>query len=112
MNFSAMITVPHADVPADQAIAEQLLQDGFLFQDIHVPPVGTPDFSLLVKDAHEFADELVAGLHGAWPLRGVRWLNRLSTCLTGKLFSDLTPTQRGAISHAAITLAGHSELLA
>lgn len=111
-NFSDSITVPHALPAADTAVVEQLTQDGILRQDIHVPDCQSPEFAQLLADARSFTNEIVTGEHPAWPAKGVRWLNRLSTALIGKLFSELTPNQRRAIAHAAITLAGHSELLA
>ncbi|MBI5466953.1 MAG: hypothetical protein HY975_01930 [Candidatus Kerfeldbacteria bacterium] len=111
-NFSDSITVPHAVPAADAAVVVQLTQDGILRQDIHVPDCHSPEFAQLLADAQSFTNEIVTGEHPAWPAKGVRWLNRLSMTLIGKLFSELTPNQRRAIAHAAITLAGHSELLA
>lgn len=91
---------------------EQLAQDGFLKQDVHVPPADTPEFALLLHDARQFCRELCGGNHPAWPVRGVRWLNRISIAAVGKLFAELPPSQRRAIAHAAITLAGQPHLLA
>ncbi len=91
---------------------EQLAQDGCLKQDVRVPPADTPEFALLLHDARHFCQEFVGGDHPAWPIRGVRWLNRMSLLMLGKLFADLSSNQRRAVAHAAITLAGKSNLLA
>lgn len=109
-SFATTITVPHALPDPSTALLEQLLQDGFLRDDLHIPAMDQTTFAQLVADAKNFSDE-VQQAGDAWPVRCERWLQRLSTTLTGKFFADLLPSERFAIAHAAITLGGRNELL-
>ncbi len=109
-SFATTITVPHALPDPNTALLEQLLQDGFFRQDLRLPAMSEHDFSQIVGDAKNFVREIeVAPL--AWPVRGERWLNRLSASLTGKIFTELTSPQRFAIAHAAVTLGERPDLL-
>lgn len=110
-SFATTITVPHALPDPSTALLEQLLQDGFLRADLRIiPTMDRATFEQVVADAKHFAEE-VGQAGEAWPVRCERWLQRLSSAITGKLFTELPPSERFAIAHAAITLAGRSELL-
>lgn len=109
-SFATTITVPHALPDPSTALLEQLLQDGFLRKDLRLPAMDAATFEQLVSDAKNFADE-VGQAGDAWPIRCERWLQRLSSTITGKLFTELPSSERFAIAHAAISLAGRYELL-
>lgn len=111
MDFSSTITVPQARPDQSQALWEQLLQDGFTDSELKVPPVASTRFATLVNDSLSFVSEISHQPAHAWPLRCERWLNRLSTVITGQLFAELSAPKRRAICHAAVTLAGRPELL-
>lgn len=103
MTFAATITVPQQLPDHAQALCEQLLQDGFAEAELRVPPLTSPLFTTILHDAQSFVDEV--GLEtSAWPIRGERWLNRLSTMLTGQMFWELQKNQRRAIAHAAVSI--------
>ncbi len=108
-SFATTITVPHALPDPSTALLEQLLQDGFFRQDINLPLPTDPNFAVIVSDAKKFSQE-VGAAGDAWSVKSVRWLNRLSTNITGKLFTELPSSQRLAIAHAALTLGGGSDL--
>lgn len=112
MSFSSTITVPQERPDQSKALWEQLVQDGFSDGELKVPPVSSVNFELLLKDAKSFSSEIDSQAIQAWPLKTERWLNRLSTIVTGKLFSELPSFKRRAICHAAVTLAGRPELMA
>lgn len=111
MGFSSSITVPQTRPDQSRALWEQLVQDGFNDTELKVPPVSSSHFTALVNDAKSFSSEIDSQPDTAWPLRCERWLNRLSTVVTGKLFTELPSDKRRAICHAAVTLAGRSELM-
>src|SRR5689334_7765509 len=111
MNFSATITVPEIRPNQDRALWEQLILDGFNDDELHLPPTSSPNFTLLMNDAYSYSEEVRQQGPSAWAMRCERWLNRLSTAITGKLFTDLPLTKRLAICHAAATLASSPELL-
>lgn len=111
MNFSATITVPQTLPNQDRALWEQLIQDGFNDEELHLPPLASANFALLLSDACSFSEEIRRQDPAAWDVRCERWLNRLSTAITGKLFTDLPITKRRAICHAAAMLASCPELL-
>lgn len=112
MSFASTVTVPEVRPDQAKALWEQLLQDGFTNDELHIPPITSEGFVVLVKDARSFIAEVGHCAASAWPLRCERWLNRLSTVITGHLFSELSVAKRRAICHAAVTLGGRPELLA
>ncbi len=112
MDFSSTVTVPQTRPDRAKALWEQLVQDGFSDAELKVPPIDSVNFAVLMDDSKSFSDEISAQPQHAWPLRCERWLNRLSTVITGKLFTELPATKRRAICHAAVTLADRPELLA
>ncbi len=111
MGFSASITVPQTRPDQARALWEQLVQDGFTNDELRIPPLTSANFALLLNDSRSFSSEVGEQPAHAWPLRCERWLNRLSTMITGRLFCELPATKRRAICHAAVTLAGRPELL-
>lgn len=111
MDFSASVTVPQARPNTEQALWEQLVQDGFNNDELHLPPLASAEFALLLSDAYSYSSEVRQQDPAAWDMRCERWLNRLSTMITGKLFTDLPMTKRRAICHAAAMLASCPELL-
>lgn len=111
MGFSTHITVPEQRPDQAKALWEQLLQDGFRGDELHVPAHDSSAFAVLVDDARAFANEIGPERVCAWPLRCERWLNHLSTVLTGVIFVELPAAKRRAICHAAVTLAGRPDLL-
>jgi hypothetical protein len=111
MDFSSSVTVPQTRPDQERALCEQLVQDGFSHDELHVPPLASPDFALMLSDACSYSDEVRKQQPAAWDMRCERWLNRLSTAITGKLFTELPITKRRAICHAAAMLASCPELL-
>ena len=112
MDFSSTITVPHARPDQSRALWEQLLQDGFATEELKVPPISSANFVVLIQDSRSFSAEISNQSCQAWPLRCERWLNRLSSIITGQMFIELPIENRRAICHAAILLAERPELLA
>lgn len=110
MTFAASITVPQTRPDDCRALWEQLMQDGFSPDQVCIPSLTSPEFAVLLSDAMSYANEVRGQQATAWDVRSVRWLQRLSTGLTGKLFTDLAAPQRRAICHAAATLSATPEL--
>lgn len=111
MDFSSSVTVPQTRPDQERALREQLVQDGFSHDELRIPPLASPNFALLLSDAYSFSEEIKKQQPTAWDMRCERWLNRLSTVLTGKLFTELPITKRRAICHAVAMLASCPELL-
>jgi hypothetical protein len=106
MTFAATITVPAHTPDQAQIILDHLVQDGFDVSEIRVPEIASPIFTVVLHDARSFNDEIQTAYATAWPLRCERWLNRLSTTLTGQMFWELPIAKRRAIGHMALSLAG------
>ncbi len=111
MSFSDSVTVPQTRPDPARALWEQLIQDGFSEQELRIPSEVSEQFETLVNDSRSFSCEIGAEPGSAWPLRCERWLNRLSTVITGHIFTELPVHKRRAICHAAVTLAGRPELM-
>lgn len=110
MNFSASITVPQSRPNQDRALWEQLIQDGFANEEIHLPPLASEGFAMLMSDARAFTREVQQQNPNAWEVRCERWLQRLSVAMTGHLFTDLPITKRRAVSHAVSMLSADQVL--
>lgn len=101
-------TRPRRDVHA--GLVELMRQDGFTDRDIRIPPLGSEEFLRLIQDAEAFANE-IGTCHAAWPIRSGRWLNRIAIGMTGKPMFGLSAPLRQGVTHAAVMLGGHPELL-
>lgn len=109
MTFASTITVPQQLPDQPRAIWEQLIQDGFAEGELKVPPIASSAYILLVHDAKSFSADVQNQYEISWPLRCERWLNRLSTTLTGQMFWELPIPKRQAICHIALTLSGQQQ---
>lgn len=106
MTFSSTITVPQTTPDQSRAIWEQLIQDGFSETELKIPPVASVAYSTLIHDSKSFSTEIHERYEASWPLKCERWLNRMSTTLTGQMFWELPVPKRRAICHIALTLSG------
>lgn len=111
MDFSSSITVPQHRPDQHRALWEQLLQDGFSQDEIKLPPIESEHFVRLAEDANAYAEEISRQCSTHWDVRSERWLNRLSTTITGRLYRELPIIKRRAICHVAAALSAHPELL-